>query len=312
MKIIMMGSGPFAVPTFRLLAQQKKHEVILLISQPHREIKGRLQPDSPTVTAAKELGIPVWLPDKVNNHIEQLRSYEADLLVVCDYGQILSPDALGSAVHGGLNLHGSLLPKYRGAAPINWAILQGETRLGVTVIHLTPQLDAGPIVAQASLELGECETAEEVEPRLAQLGAPLTLKVVDDLESGQFISEIQIEGAATRAPKLKKTDGKIDWNASAVQIRRQYQALQPWPGTHFIWVRNGKELRLMPCSVPEIASSDAVSAAPGTVLDVSEKLIIQTGDGAIALSKIQPAGKNEMDIKSFAMGYQIKPGNRME
>ncbi len=312
MKIIMMGCGPFAVPTFRLLAQQPNHQVELLISQPVRE-KKRPVDVSPTVRAAAELNIPVWQPDRINDNVDQLRSYNADLFVVCDFGQILSPDVLASAPLGGLNLHGSLLPKYRGAAPINRAIMAGETTLGVTVIHLTPQLDAGPMVAQASLELGSDETALQVEPRLAELGAPLVLSVVNKMNDGNIISQLQPEGQATRAPKLKKAEGKIDWSLPAEQIRNLYRAFEPWPQTHFFWTCRGNQLRLIPRSVPTVEFANlSPDAAPGTVLEVSDRLVIQTGAGAIAFTRIQPAGKKEMDIKSFTLGYAIHPGEKVE
>ena len=318
----MMGCGPFAVPVFRALTQSKKHEVVLLVSQPPREIKGRVQPESPMVTTAKELGVPVWTPDRINNHVEELRAYNPDILVVCDFGQILSPDVLASAKFGGLNLHGSLLPKYRGAAPINWAILKGETKLGVTVIHLTPQLDAGPVVCQASMDVGVDQTAQDVEPLLAQLGAPLVEKVIDALENGTCCSQVQLEGEATRAPKLKKCDGKIDWTKSAVEIRDLYRALEPWPQTHFFWNRKpGVEpvnpnnlLRLIPRSIPEVLDrAVAVAVAdPGTVLEATDLLVVQTGVGQVAFTCIQPAGKKCMDIPSFCRGYGLKPLDRFE
>lgn len=310
----MMGTGPFAVPTFRLLCSDPNSNVVLLISQPPREVKGRKQPDSPTVVAAGELGIPVWTPDRINYHVQQLRQYEPDLLVVCDFGQILSPEVLACARYGGLNLHGSLLPKYRGAAPVNMAIWNGDAETGNTVIHLTPQLDAGPIVAQNRTVIGPDETPVELEPRLSEMGAPLVLDVIRKIQAGELVKELQIEGEVTKAPRLKKSDGQIDWSKTALQIRLQIRALEPWPQTFFFWTRKGEPLRLQPRSLPTILPEDAFekSGTPGTILEVSDRLVVETGNGFLAFSRIQPSGKKEMDIRSFALGYQIKPGEGLK
>ena len=314
MRIVMMGTGPFAVPTFKLLCSDPDCDVVLLVSQPPREVKGRRQPDSPMVTAARELGIPTWTPDRINNYVDELRQYAPDLLVVCDFGQILSPEVLACAPFGGLNLHGSLLPKYRGAAPVNMAIWNGDAETGNTVIHLTPELDAGPIVAQNRTAIGADETPVELEPRLSAMGAPLVLDVIRQIQAGKLVKEWQVEGEASKAPRLKKADGKIDWSKTSEEIRLQIRALEPWPQTFFFWSRQGEPLRLQPRTVPTILPADAYprTGIPGCIADVGDCLTVETGNGFLAFSRVQPSGKKEMDIRAFALGYKIKTGEKLE
>ncbi len=197
---------------------------------------------------AAERGSPVHAPESVNSVAARmvLAAYRPDLLVVCDYGQILKPEALEIARFGGINLHASLLPKYRGAAPINWAIYHGETETGVTVIHMTPQLDAGPAIAQEKTAIGPEETADELEPRLADIGAPLVLQAVAALESGTAQPIPQDARQATRAPRLTKKLGQVDWSRAAGAIANQVRALRPWPKTFTFWQRqDGEPLRMI-------------------------------------------------------------------
>ena len=168
----------------------------------------------------------------------RLAAYEADLLVVCDFGQILLPDTLAAARRGGINLHASLLPKYRGAAPINWAIYNGDRETGVTVIHMTPQLDAGPCIAQARTEILPDETTGQLETRLADMGAALVQQAIRDLQAGRVEALPQDAALASRAPRLKKTDGLIDWSRPAEAIRNHVRAMDPWPKTYTFWHRH--------------------------------------------------------------------------
>ncbi len=201
MRVVMMGTGPFAAPTLRAL-YDSPHEVLALFTRPDRPQQGRTKtPANPMRALATERGTPVHDPESANSVTARmvLAAYQPDLLVVCDYGQILKPAVLEIARLGGINLHASLLPKYRGAAPINWALYHGETETGVTVIHMTPQLDAGPAIAQAKTPIGRDESAEELEPRLAELGAPLVIRSIEALESGTAQPIAQDPAQATRA-----------------------------------------------------------------------------------------------------------------
>src|SRR4051812_3726396 len=182
MRLVVLGTGPFAVPTLRALANSR-HEVALVVTRPPT---GRTALASPMQQAANSLGLPVWWPETVNSTESQARmaSLQPDLLVVCDYGEILRPETLATARLGGINLHGSLLPKYRGAAPVQWAILRGEAETGNSIIHMTPGLDAGPLLAQQRVPIDPDEDAAQLEARLAALGAEAVLRVVDALEAG--------------------------------------------------------------------------------------------------------------------------------
>jgi methionyl-tRNA formyltransferase len=312
MRLLMMGTGPFAVPTFRELFETH-HEVIALVSSPLRPSHGKnLVPLTPMRDIAHQQGISIFDPENINDpEVEiQLAEYDADLMVVCDYGQILSGEALATAHMGGINLHASLLPKYRGAAPINWAIYDGERQTGVTVIHMTPRVDAGPCIAQATTDIEPEETAVELELRLAELGAWLVRRTLDAMEAGRMEALPQDPTLASKAPRLKKTDGLIFWYRPAVAIRDQIRAMEPWPKTYTFWHRkSGPPLRLIfgPAKVEE---APGAAAAPGTVLRADENgLLIATGSGAISPETVQPAGKRVLSIKEFLRGYPVQPGD---
>ncbi len=308
MRIIVLGTGPFAVPTLRALAASE-HEVLCAVSRPPR---GRRAPLAPVNLAAEELGIPTWLPETVNGDEarEKLQSFEADLLVVCDYGEILKPPTLAVSRLGGINLHGSLLPKYRGAAPVQWAVLNGEAETGNTVIQMTPGLDAGPALGVQRIPITPFETAGELEARMAQLGAELVLQVVEQLATGSAQPVEQDRSAATKAPRLTKEMGKIDWTRSAVEIKNQVRALQPWPRAFTDWHRaEGEPLRLIVhrVSVNEAQTTDTA----GTVLEGGAALLVATGAGVLSLDEIQPAGKRAMPVSDFLRGYPLQVGDQL-
>ena len=201
--------------------------------------------------------------------------------MVCDYGQILAPETLATAPLGGINLHGSLLPKYRGAAPINWAIYNGETETGVTVIHMTPQIDAGPCIAQAATPIGPDETAVELEARLAELGGWLVRRAIDAVAEGRLEALPQDPALASKAPRLKKTDGAIDWRRPALALKNQVRAMEPWPRTYTFWHRShGRTLRLILGPLDVETSRHSPSAIrPGTVLEAhGDRLVIAAGE----------------------------------
>jgi len=313
LRIVMMGTGPFAVPTLRAI-YDSPHEVLALFTRPDRPQQGRTKtPLNPMRALATEHGTPVHDPESINASTARmvLASYQPDLLVVCDYGQILKPEVLELARLGGINLHVSLLPKYRGAAPINWALLCGETELGVTVIHMTPQLDAGPAIAQGGIPVGEYETAAEVEPRLAELGVPLVMDSIARLAAGTAQAIPQDAALVTKAPRLKKEQGAIDWSRSAEQIKDQVRALEPWPRTFTFWHRPGGEPLRVILDRVRLESADTQGAGPGIVLEASgDRLVISSGDGALRIESIQPAGKKAMSVSEFLRGYPVRVGER--
>src|SRR5437588_3883685 len=245
MRLVMMGTGTFAEPTFEALLTGP-HPVVGLVTQPDRAVgqeRGSTRQTGKGMKAiAQEKGIPVYQPESINTPegVAKLREWAPDLLVVAAYGQILSRDALGVPPHGGINVHASLLPKFRGAAPIAWAIYHGETQTGVTIIRMTTGLDAGDMLAQEAVAIGEDETAGEVEARLAPLGARLALDVTARMEKGPVTGTKQDQGLVSKAPKLKKENGLIDWDRTAEQVCNQIRAMQPWPTAYSFFHHAGQ------------------------------------------------------------------------
>jgi methionyl-tRNA formyltransferase len=305
MRIIMLGTGPFAVPTLRMLASSR-HEVLLAISRPP---KGRKPLPAPVQVAAAELGITTWLPETVNSDEarEKLRELQADLMVVCDYGEILKSETLAVTRLGGINLHGSLLPKYRGAAPVQWAVLNGDAQTGNTVIQMTPGLDAGPCVGVDRVDIDPEETAGELEARLSIRGAELVLRVVDQLAAGTVEPIEQEKSQATKAPRLTKEQGEVDWSRSAQEIKNRVRALHPWPRAYTNWHRPGGEpLRLI---LDRVQLAEGEHSSAGTVVAADHELVVATGAGCLSLVQIQPAGKRVMSAAEFLRGYPVKVGD---
>lgn len=314
-----MGTGPFAVPMFRAILGSQ-HKVPALVTRPDRPAHRREHaPVNPMRDVARERGMEVFEPDSINAPEAQawLREKAADLFVVCDFGQILSRETLALARLGGINLHASLLPKYRGAAPINWAIYYGETETGVTVIHMTPQLDAGPALVQKRTPIGLTETAPELEVRLAEVGAGAVLEAIELLaRGGQPVGIAQDSKLASKAPRLKKEFGLVNWSRTTNEIFNQVRALQPWPKTYTLWQRPGHEpLRLILERVEpiaNIANASAGVAPPGHVIQADEQgLVVACGEGALQVQSLQPAGKRAMSAAEFLRGHPLKAGEKL-
>ena len=314
MRLVMMGTGPFAVPTFGEL-YATSHTVVALVTSPLRPARGaEPAPGSFIREVALQHGTPIFDPQDVNSPESRahLGTYQADLLVTCDYGQILTGETLATARLGGINLHASLLPKYRGAAPINWALYYGETETGVTVIHMTPQVDAGPCIAQLATPIGPAETAPQLEARLAELGAELARQTIDALGMGPMQALPQDPTLASKAPRLKKTDGAIDWSRPAAAIGNQIRAFEPWPKCYTYWHRAaGAPVRLIVGPIEAIDAPPTV-AEPGTVLEAAgDRILIATGHQAARLTQLQPAGKRPLGIEDFLRGYRVQVGDRL-
>ena len=317
MRLIMLGTGPFGVPTLKAVAASA-HEVALVVTRPPR---GRQAGASPLQRAAESLGIEVWLPESVNRPESQARlaSLAADLLVVCDYGEILKPATLATTRLGGVNLHGSLLPKYRGAAPVQWAILRGETETGNTVIHMTPGLDAGPCLGQQRTPIDPDEDAAAVETRLAAMGAELVLEVIELLAAGTAKPVPQDAAQASKAPRLTKEHGAIDCSHSAVEIKNLVRAVRPWPRAFTFWHRaDAKGAAPQRLNIDRVgvasgaAAGEAASAAgakPGTVIVCRQQLIVAAGEDAVEIVNLQPAGKRSMTAAEFLRGNRVSVGD---
>lgn len=308
LRLVMLGTGPFAAPLFRAL-YGSGHVVAALVTQPPRAARHEAAAASPLRLTAAEQGTPIYDPESVNTADAKalLAELAADLFVVADYGQILAAETLAAARLGGVNLHGSLLPKYRGAAPINWAIYHGDTETGVSVIHMTPRVDAGPVLAQQRTAIDADETAVELERRLAEMGAPLTVRTIDDLAAGRAAALPQDPALASPARRLRKTDGRIDWSRSAAAIRNQIRALEPWPRTYTFWQRSGHPpLRLI---LGHCSAVDVPQATAGSVVRCGDELIVAGGVGGLRIHELQPAGKRMLSAAEFLRGYHVQPGD---
>jgi methionyl-tRNA formyltransferase len=341
MHLIMLGTGPFAVPTLEALAASP-HEIALVVTRPAR---GRDPQASPLQRAGELLGLAVWSPASVNLPESQARltSLGANLLVVCDYGEILKSETLATTQLGGINLHGSLLPKFRGAAPVQTAILRGETETGNSVIQMTPGLDAGPCLGQQRTLIDPDEDAAALETRLAKMGAELVLRVVEQLASGTTQPIQQDAASASKAPRIRKEQGAIDWSRPAIEIHNLVRAFRPWPRAYTFWHRNdappmrlnidraraasaAREARVTPEERVERAEraepgqpyrigqdieERILATSPGTVLQVDERLLVATGDGALDLLELQAAGKRSMSAGEFLRGNRVQLGDRL-
>ena len=320
MRLVMMGTGLFAEPTFAAILGSA-HTVVGLFTQPDRTIGHERGSTRLAASGMKELArqhqIPILQPESVNlpEGVAGLQSLRPDLLVVAAYGQILSKDVLASAGQGGINVHASLLPRYRGAAPIAWAIYHGEKQTGVTIIRMSTGLDAGDILAQEAVTIGEQETAGDLEGRLAPLGASLALRVVDQIASGTARGVPQDKSLVTKAPKLTKEHGAIDWSRSAEQVCLQIRAMHPWP-TAFTWLHREKQqpARLIVHKATAHSASGGVASVPGAIRFNSVepgKLVAATGAGEVEILELQPAGKRRMAAADFLRGYRPQAGDRL-
>ena len=304
MKIIFMGTPDFAVGTLRSLAEAG-HEITLVVSQPDKpKGRGHAMVPTPVKAVAEELGIPVFQPVKIREAKDMLEKTEADVCVVAAFGQIIPASILHMKKYGCINVHASLLPKYRGAAPIQWAVIDGEKESGVTIMQMDEGLDTGDMLAKAIVPLDEKETGGSLFDKLSEAGGRLCVETLAKLEKGEIIPEKQGESPTAYASMLDKKMGNIDWNKSAVVIERLVRGLNPWPSayTHL----DGKTLKIWACDVLPQSASKGES---GEILEVTKDAIhVQTGDGILVLREIQLAGKARMDAGAFLRGYKVVPG----
>ena len=304
MKIIFMGTPDFAVGTLRSLAEAG-HEITLVVSQPDKpKGRGHAMVPTPVKVVAEELGIPVFQPVKIREAKDVLEKTEADVCVVAAFGQIIPASILHMKKYGCINVHSSLLPKYRGAAPIQWAVIDGEKESGVTIMQMDEGLDTGDMLAKAIVPLDEKETGGSLFDKLSEAGGRLCVETLAKLEKGEIIPEKQGESPTAYASMLDKKMGNIDWNKSAVVIERLVRGLNPWPSayTHL----DGKTLKIWACDVLPQSASKGES---GEILEVTKDAIhVQTVDGILVLREIQLAGKARMDAGAFLRGYKVVPG----
>jgi methionyl-tRNA formyltransferase len=301
-----MGTPDFAVPALKALAARPDvANLVMVYTQPDRPAGRGQKMSAPAVKiAAEELGLTVRQPENVNDPDEkrQLADLMADVVVVAAYAQFLSRAILNTPRLGCINIHSSLLPKYRGAAPIQYAIWKGDHESGVTTIRLVPQMDAGPILLQRSIPIGEKMTAAELHDKLADLGAELIVETLAGLRDGKINDRAQDESLVSFAPLIKKEDGLIDWERPGPEILRQIRAFDPWPGAFGRSTRG--TLKVHEAKFHARAQGAPAGAAPGEVFTEAGGLWVRCADGWLELTKIQPEGKKVMDAQDFLRGLK--------
>jgi methionyl-tRNA formyltransferase len=303
MKIIFMGTPDFSVGTLNALIEAG-HEIALVVTQPDKpKGRGGKMQFTPVKEVAVEHGIPVFQPRKIREPecIEELRKYDADIMVVVAFGQILPKEILEMTPYGCINVHASLLPKYRGAAPIQWAVINGETVSGVTTMQMNEGLDTGDMIQKTEVVLAADETGGSLHDKLSEAGAALCVRTLEALEDHTATWEAQGESTTEYARMLDKKLGDIDWSKSAVSIERLIRGLNPWPSAYTDW--NGKVMKIWEAKVCEGDSG----ALPGTVTAVEKDgFLVQTGEGMLKVLALQIPGKKRMDAGAFLRGYQIE------
>lgn len=301
MRIVFLGTPEFGVPSLKAL-KQAGYEVVGVFTQPDKpKGRGKKMQMSPVKECAMEMGIPVFQPIKIRlDGVEDLRALKPDLCVTAAFGQILSQEILDIPTIGTVNVHSSLLPKYRGSAPINWALIQGENRTGVTTMMTDKGLDTGDILLKKETDILPGENAEELTERLSYIGADLLIETIRLLEKGECPREKQKEEEMTYFPMLKKEMGLMDWHMSADQLCCRVRGLYPWPGTYTLI--NGEVLKIW-----KAEKAAGQGKAPGTILvaDAKNGLVIQAGDDALQVIELQAQGGKRMNAKDYLRGHPI-------
>lgn len=315
MRLVFCGTPQFAVPTLEAILDAG-HTVELALTQPDRPSgRGMEMQPPPVKRLALSRGLAVDQPEKLRNNVELRRRLEGiapEAIVVVAYGRLIPPWMLALPRLGTLNVHGSLLPRYRGAAPIQWAVANGETETGVTTMRIDEGMDTGEILLQARVPIGRDQTAEDLFPVLAATGARLMIETLDGLRDGSLTGRPQDHAQATLAPLLQREDGRIDWRRAAAEIYNRWRGFQPWPGA-FTGFR-GKKLTIcrmrIPESAPQVPASDA---PPGTMHRAGARMLAACGGGTwVELLEVQMEGKRRMPVEAFLNGFPPQPGERLE
>lgn len=307
MRIVFMGTPDFAVPSLEALLKTDD-SVVGIVTQPDRpKGRGNVLTASPIKQIALRESIPLLQPTKMKDpeFLATLTSWKPDLITVAAFGRILPPVILSLPPKGCINVHGSILPKYRGAGPIQWAIINGETETGITTMLMDEGMDTGAILLQASIPIEPEDTAGNLSPRLAELGGRLLVETIAQLKAGTLVPRPQDHAQATMAPLLKKEDGAIDWSLSAISIANRIRGLTPWPGAYAYlgadrWVVAKAE-----------ATPEHTSNPPGRIIAVTkDTILVSTGLGTICLKEIQPANSRRMTIAQYLAGHSVEVGQQ--
>lgn len=305
MRVIFMGTPDFSVGTLQALIDAG-HEVVLAVTQPDKpKGRGKAMQFTPVKETALEHGIEVYQPRRVRETecVEYLKKYNADIFVVVAFGQILTKEILEMPKYGCVNVHASLLPKYRGAAPIQWAVINGEKVTGVTTMRMDEGIDTGDMIMKAEVVLDEKETGGSLFDKLSSVGADLCVKTLEAIENGTAVYTKQDHDQATQTRMIKKQFGLIDWNKSAKELECLIRGLNPWPSAYTLI--HGKTLKIWNADV----SDKQAGEAPGTVVEVTKNTIgVQTGDGILILKEVQIEGRKRMACDAFLRGYPVETG----
>lgn len=310
MRIVYMGTPRFAVPALEKLLGTPRHQVVAAVTQPDRP-KGRHL--HLAACPAKELavarGLPVLTPERIGEAEGELRALAPDLIAVAAYGQFIPRGIRELAPAGCINIHPSLLPRYRGAAPIQWAVAQGDAVTGVTIMHVAKVMDSGDMILQTEVPIGPEETAAELETRLAAIGAGLLLEAIDLLAAGRAPRRPQDEAQATVAPKIRKEDGRIDWSRPALELFNRLRAFQPWPGA--ACEARGRTLKILHARV-ENAPDGCGDLPPGSIIAVDATgPLIACGRQALRLREVQPEGRASMPASAWLNGARLSTGDQL-
>jgi len=305
LRVLFVGTPAFAVPTLQAILESS-HKVLSVITQPDRPAgRGRILKPSPVKSTALKAGLKVMEPQRAGDPdcLREIRLLKPDVAVVVAYGQILPPAFLEIPPLGCLNLHASLLPRHRGAAPIAWAILMGDEVTGLSVIQMDEGLDTGPVLSFVKTPIGVEEDAQELSERLSLLGAGLMVESLDKLEKGELVCSPQRDEEATYAPRLRKQDGRIIWEETAQRVCRKVRAMLPWPAAYTSW--RGKQLKILKARALALESDQR----PGTILKArGESLWIATGKGILEVLKLQPEARPIMTAQAFISGRGMSEG----
>jgi len=302
MRIVFMGTPDFSVPVLEALA--KHHQVIGVVTQPDKpKGRGKAVLMTPVKEKALELGIPVYQPAKVRTpeFVEVLKELNPDVMVVVAFGQILKKNVLDIPAYGCVNVHASLLPKYRGAAPIQWAVIDGEEESGVTTMMMDEGIDTGDMLERAVVRLDPEETGGSLHDKLSRMGAELILSTLEKIEKGTIVRTPQTDEGTCYAKMLSKSMGDIDWTMDAAAIERLIRGLNPWPSAYTRW--NGKTLKIWKAQ----ALSEEYEGTCGEVVYTDKNsILVKTGKGTLSLKELQPEGKKRMDVDAFLRGYPVE------
>lgn len=309
MRVVFMGTPEFAVPTLQTLIDN--HEVVGVVTQPDkRKGRGKAMQFPPVKEKALEYEIPVYQPVKVRNDEEFFHTLEQlnpDIIVVAAFGQILPESILNLPKYGCINVHASLLPKYRGAGPIQWAVINGEKESGITIMYMEKGLDTGDMLKKVVVPLEEKETGESLHDKLSVAGGEILLEAMKEIEEGTICPEKQEDALSTYAPMLDKAMGEIDWKKDAVTLERLIRGLYPWPSayTHL----GTKTLKVFSADIVD-KTTDQMA---GTIVEVTkDAIVVQTGTTCLALKEVQLEGKKRMEVKAFLLGYEVKEGTVLQ